>query len=343
MRMQARVKRVALAGTAVSAPVLILVTALLYSADERYASLLEQLFSSIRFGEIGSATLFTLACILIAYCTVRFLWKRSLPTEEKAQKQIPQAAVLAPLALFCLVYLSFACSQFIQPAEGITQYSFWARKGFFQLLAVSIINVLIVQLALSRCKDGMLLRILLLVFCACSYLMIASAAYRMLCYIDYYAALTFLRVLVLWTLALLSLLLGGQILQLFKRNFPLFRYGFVVFCICYIILSLARVDYWIARYNLSQIKLTSVSLSERQQYELKELAQDCSLDAVPAFEEAGFLADHSVDLIFDYRSVVSKKVIEKAGEGRLSPRKWNYALARAKKSIAPQSDGGKEP
>ena len=325
-----------LAGAAISAPLLALVISLLCSADERYAAQLGWLFGHAQFGPAVRVCLFTAASVLVSYCMSRFLLKRSLPSEVKEKRQFPAAVALTVLTLFCLVYISFVCSQFAPLPEG-SSYSGVAREGFFQLLAVSVINVIIVQAVLARFGDCTPLKALLSVFCACTYVMIASAALRMFRYIGHYGQLTFLRVLVLWALAVLSLLLAGQVAQVFSRRFPLFRYGFVVVCVCYVALSLARPDYWIADYNLAHIGQDRTELTYRGISDLRNLANDTSCDAASAFERAGMLrVDFACDALgrhvaesFDYRDVLR----EKLGDKPLTPRSWNFSRARARRIV----------
>lgn len=325
-----------LAGAAISAPLLAVVISLLCSADERYAAQLGWLFGHVQPGPAMRVCLFSAASVLVAYCTSRFLLKGNLPSDVKERRQFPAAVALTALTLFCLVYISFVLSQFAPPPDGAS-YAGTAREGFFQLLAVSVINVIIVQAVLARFGDCAPLKVLLSVFCACTYAMIASAALRMFRYIGHYGQLTFLRVLVLWTLAVLSLLLAGQAAQVFSRRFPLFRYGFAVTCACYVALSLARPDYWIADYNLAHIGQDRTELTYRGISDLRNLAYDTSCDAAPAFERAGMLrVDFACDALgrhvaesFDYRDVLR----EKLGDKPLTPRSWNFSRARARRIV----------
>lgn len=90
---------------------------------------------------------------------------------------------------------------------------------------------------------------ILSVICGCTFIMIFSSALRMMLYIDTYA-LTFLRLFVLWALAVIFFLMAGVTTFIFYRKFPLFLYGLAIVSICYIVLSFSRPDCLIARYNL---------------------------------------------------------------------------------------------
>ena len=96
----------------------------------------------------------------------------------------------------------------------------------------------------------MVLKIVLTIISGCTYIMILSSALRMLMYIDRYH-LTFKRIQVLWTLAVIFLLMTGVTIFIYHKKFPLFAYGMAVVTVFYIALSFSHPDYWIARYNLT--------------------------------------------------------------------------------------------
>ena len=133
--------------------------------------------------------------------------------------------------------------------EGYT-YAQYARQGFFQLLFICLMNLVIVLIGLGFFRESRVLKGILLVISLCTFVMIASSAYRMLLYISVYQ-LTFLRIFVLWALLVIALLMAGIVGKTLRNAFPLFRYGLFVISCCYLVLSFGQPDYWIARYNIS--------------------------------------------------------------------------------------------
>lgn len=111
----------------------------------------------------------------------------------------------------------------------------------------------------------------------CTYIMVASSAYRMILYISSYQ-LTFLRVFVLWALLMIALILGGVILYIWNQEFDLFRYLLITVTIGYLTFAGIHPDYWIARYNITQ-EMQGESMDSRY------LVYDLSLDAAPAVYE----------------------------------------------------------
>ena len=88
--------------------------------------------------------------------------------------------------------------------DGMT-YSEYAREGFFQLLAVSFFNLVLVLAVLNYFKRHPVLTGCLAVISLCTGILLGSSAFRMCLYVAAYG-LTFLRLGVLWFLALLAVL-----------------------------------------------------------------------------------------------------------------------------------------
>lgn len=118
-------------------------------------------------------------------------------------------------------------------------------------------------------KENKAKKILLTVISACTYIMIASSAYRMCLYIREYH-LTFLRVFVLWMLAMIAVWLGGIIAQIYRENFPLFRYTIVIATVFVFAFGIARPDYWIAKYDVDHLS------SDQDGYYLSDLSTDAA-------------------------------------------------------------------
>ena len=108
--------------------------------------------------------------------------------------------------------------------------------------------------------------------------MILSSALRMLMYIDRYN-LTFLRIFVLWALAVIFLLMAGVTIFIYMNRFPLFTYSMVIVTVFYIGLSFAHPDYWIAKYNVDPAHLDY--LNEYDIYDSQRYLSRLSADAAP--------------------------------------------------------------
>jgi hypothetical protein len=184
----------------------------------------------------------------------------------------------------------FADGLFILPEEFT--YAEYARRGFFELLAVAAMNVSLILICKALFQESKILRMIVTIITICTYIMIASATYRMILYISAYH-LTFLRLFVLLSLLIIALVLGGIIVSEYKSQFPLFRYCVAVASVCYIIFSLAKPDYFIASYLINQYE-------QLDQEDIAYLTNDLSIDAAPVVlpllvDESRYNLDISTD------------------------------------------------
>lgn len=268
-------------GILISIPFLWIITMLLVSADLLFGQLTKDVFDAIFQGEIYAILFMILLGFLLCYCIICAAVSK-VGLEEKSGFKKAEASIAATvMVILTLVYLVFCSIQVAYLfAGGLFElpagYTFaeYARRGFFELLAVAIINVALMVLCRSLFEESRSLRIVITVMTACTYIMIASATYRMLLYIGAYH-LTFLRVFVLLALLIIALVLAGVIVAEYNNRFPLFRYCVIVVSICYIAFSFSKPDYYIAKYNISQNE-------ELEMEDMAYLTYELSLDAAPA-------------------------------------------------------------
>ena len=282
-----------LLGVLIAVPLLVLVFVLLSSADMIFSSWTVTALDHIFFSANPYlACLLTVVIYAAAYGIMAAASRMMTagPDGERKKREKKENNALTAITvtvLLTLVYLLFCGIQLyflfgggkVSLPEGFT-YAEYARQGFFQLLAVTFLNILVLMVCRKPAAQSVVLRVVMTVFSACTYIMIASAAMRMLLYVDAYS-LSFLRILVLWFLALNTLLVTGIILAVYRAAFPLFRYFVAVSAICYIVLAYADVDYLIASYNLrseSAVKTADMDY-------LASLSEDAAPVLVPVLQE----------------------------------------------------------
>lgn len=282
--------RYVLLGILILCPLLVIILALLASADLVFRELFIHLFDYVEPIDIFMVCFMLVTMFFASYSFIAMLNRRVL-REECADKrrQEPMLAITVTSVL-AFVYLIFCGIQIVYlflRKSGLPEgqsYASYARQGFFQLLAVCVINLVIVLVCLSLFRESRVLKGILAVISLCTCCMVASSAYRMLLYIDAYR-LTFLRVLVLWALAVIAVVLVGILCSIFRPDFPLFRYIMVVVTVFYIVLAYAKPDYWIARYNMEYVnRETGMELTEEQRAEFYGdflYLSELSADAVP--------------------------------------------------------------
>ena len=239
-------------GIVIAIPLLFVMILLLTSADIVFANMFQRFFEAINIWQVTCILFLITAVFFSSYTIFAALGKKNV-TDKRIFDPIIAIVVTAALSV---LYLMFSIIQIIYLFIGNMQlpagytYASYAREGFFQLLTVCILNLLLVLICLYLFRDNMVLKIVLTIISGCTYIMILSSALRMLMYIDRYH-LTFKRIQVLWTLAVIFLLMTGVTIFIYHKKFPLFAYGMAVVTVFYIALSFSHPDYWIARYNLT--------------------------------------------------------------------------------------------
>ena len=237
-------------------PVLLLVIMLLSSADAVFQNMLGDVFESlIPDGDWVMPVLLTVFVFFFIYAQISRLLKFPYSEEEKLITKGNSLIAMTVGVMFDFVYLIFSLIQilylfigkFTLP-EGYT-YAEYAREGFFQLLFVSFLNLLMVFAGIYFFEEKKSLKIILSVLSGCTYIMILSSAYRMVLYIRYFY-FSFERILVLWALAVIFTLLTGLVIQTWKNGFKFFKYTVVVLCLFCTVLSFSKPDYFIAKWNL---------------------------------------------------------------------------------------------
>lgn len=302
-----------LLGVGITIPVVGIVFSLLTSADAVFRDKAEQVLAEVSLEDLWGMTFMFFFVATASYCVVAWLGQKKIKEEVSDSKKwepligIPLASVLS------LLYLVFSGIQIVylfmgkmQLPEGYT-YAEYAREGFFQLLAVSIINLVIVLVGLYYFKPSKALKVVLAIMSLCTFIMIASSAMRMVIYIQYYY-LTFLRILVLWSLAVLTVIFAGVIVYIVKESFPLFRYSLVVFTCFYIGLSFSHPDYWIAKVNLASTSETRSDFFKGSAYEDYDFLSGLNADAAPVMVE--WIKEEGYSLDCYYNGGMSYKVYQ---------------------------------
>ena len=275
-----------LIGIVITLPLFAVVFLLLASADAVFRDMADRILSGLDIGDWFLIAFRIVFMFLASYCVLTYLCKKTIKEEVEDSRKwepligIPVAAILSLVyLLFCGIQVVYLFAGNMQLPEGYT-YAEYAREGFFQLLAVSILNLIMVLIGLYFFKPSKILKGILTIMSLCTLVMIISSAMRMIIYIQYYY-LTFLRILVLWSLAVLFLLFAGVIVYIIKEKFPLFRYSMVVVTCLYLGLSFSHPDYWIAKVNIEGSKETRSSFFKGEEYDDFYFLARLNADAAP--------------------------------------------------------------
>ena len=317
---------------------LIIVLPLLMMSDEIFLQIFRRLFSflnplrfmrKIDFGNIIGVVFTFLFGMTALYAFFAGLFRLNLGgTDQKKPGSSNYVTGITFTGIMAAVYVFYSGIQILflflrldsGLPEGVT-YSQYAHQGFWQLLFVSIINFITVLVCAKIFEDNRILKILLTVISGCTCIMILSAAYRMVLYVNEYN-LSFLRVLVLWFLIVLMIIFFGVIYSIFRKEFRLFRYIAAVVSVCYILFSFSRPDSLIAEYNIRNVNETEETDLYYLMYLLSEDAAPQIAQIAPEqLEESGVK-----DAVEQYFRNISTENEE------TSLRAWNYSRAEAAKA-----------
>lgn len=266
-----------LAGLLITAALLLIIVPLLVSADDTFSAFYNHTFAQwylslfqpgwpVRTvcGLLAGAYLFGLVYGCVRKRHARHFKPGELHTAAQHAKVLPPTVlyvalggVLAVYLLFIIVQGSGIFSAFRGQLSGTEVYSEYARDGFFSLIFVTVINLIILLCANLLCQKPRLqnrvLRAFNLALCGVTLLMLLSAACKMAMYINAYE-LTGARVLVCWTLLLLAIVFIALIVWQFKP-FNLVRFCVVTGAVLFCLLVISNIDALIAAFNKSFVGL----------------------------------------------------------------------------------------
>ncbi len=255
-----------LLGLLLALPVLVLVVALLMQADAAYESMMSGLVGHLT-GLVPRLILTALAApLLISFV---FAHRKTLePPSVSVRNDRMQIAgaplLIALLTLVSAVYISYLISQLayffsafsgmLPAGSGLTS-SAYARRGFFELVIISAINLsllLFVQLLSRRRENGGIpaaVKALSLFIGGFTLLLAATAFSKMVLYIRLYG-MTRLRMLTSVFMIALAVTLLFVLLRLFFHRFPLVRSVIAVGATLLVLVAFADVDRLVSSYNV---------------------------------------------------------------------------------------------
>ncbi len=286
-------------GILVSIPLVIVIVALLCKADAVFKEAVDRLLELIDLENI-LGVLFTIILVFIgAYANVRYLDEKSIRIQDKEHHVYEPVLAITVTSIITVIYLFFCGIQvvyltfgnYLTLPDGYT-YAEYAHEGFYELLTVCILNLIIVLVASYFFGESIPLKVILTIICGCTYIMLVSSAYRMFLYVKEYD-LTKLRIYVLYGLLVLAILLVGVIIYIYKESFPLFRYGISILTCAIIILVYSHPAALIAKYNIYQ-------MTERHStVDIKHLCK-LGTDAIPVIMD-------NFDELYEYELAHSNK------------------------------------
>jgi hypothetical protein len=192
------------------------------------------------------------------------LMKKQLKAAQAELKliipQIDSIIAVTVLVIINAVYILFTIVQFKYFFSGTLQgdftYAQYARKGFFELLFVTLINLsmTVFVLTLVDSVTGVLKRfkqIMLTILVLSSCVMLSSAFLRMGMYEEAYG-FTFLRVLVHSFMIFLVIIFTYTLVKIWVEKLSLFHFYFIASLIYYTAITVIDLDKIVVKENLAR-------------------------------------------------------------------------------------------
>lgn len=246
-----------LIGIGIALPVLAIVVNMLSNADPVFEEMIDTLVGTFfESWHLIKFPAFVFCAFLFFYGLVVKYPRNDLEMVRKDQKTGEPIIAITFLGLLTLIYLMFSVIQILYLfmnsmtlPDGMT-YAEYARMGCYQLVVVSILNLVIVSICTTRVRENTVLKIVLTIMTVCSIIMIISAVLRTVMYVREYG-FTRTRYISFFLLAMIFAIIAGIMIKLYLNSFPVVRYSIWIVVGLYIILVFSRMDYRIADYNLN--------------------------------------------------------------------------------------------
>lgn len=283
----------------ISIPIVIIVLALLMSADSIFAGIFDKIFETI--GKIftikgGFSILLRIGLIFVTFCCFAgflinltadntMFTQKDDKEEGKTGPNIENITINTILTILNIIYLIFSIIQFTSLFGKVGNspdfnYAEYARQGFFQLMFVTFINFIVLWIANSnkaeeeksskKYKKTMSIAIILFTI-----IIIISAFYRMNLYEQEYGY-TYLRLFVYFALATELILTIPILLYLFEKKINLIKTSIAIVTVMYVGLNFINIDNLIAKKNIDRY----MGNPEKRNIDLSYLIQNTGTDAI---------------------------------------------------------------
>jgi len=257
-------------GILISIPILAIILWLLSSADVVF----KDFFINIPILKIFKHFLVIILVSVYGFCFLWSLFKAFMEKEDShpdayKYNRIKWKLFLDPVILLTVLILInviygifsfiqfkylFGGSSFILPSSFT--YAEYARRGFAELVVVSVINFGILIFGITFVKNEgrriiAAMRSFLTILVIFTFVLLISAFYRMLIYEQAYG-FTYLRIFVQVFMIMLFFLFIMNIIYIWHTNLPIIKYYFIISLSIYIIMNFTNVDVIIAKNNINR-------------------------------------------------------------------------------------------
>jgi len=293
-----KIKRV-IKAILITLPIVLVIVALLSSADEIFGDIFINMFEwiieaveEIKITSIIARIILIICSFTYFLCFFDYIISRyeKEKIEEKTIKINDNFTIKMILTVLNIIYLIFCYIQikslFMRNVE--INYAQYARQGFFQLMIVSVINLVTILIAkknenIDSKKENKYINTMCLLMIIFTFIILISSAVRMYFYESAYGYTT-LRLLVYVVLATESILLIPTIMYVTDKKIDLLKTYFTVILSAYVITNLANINNIITERNVNRY-------FETGKLDFNYLKYEIGIDCIPKVSEILETAD----------------------------------------------------
>lgn len=261
------ITRQVILGAVLALPLLFIVIRLLMAADDKFASVMQRIFF-LRF-EFNTVDLFlriafVLIAALIFFCVFQVLGrktKREMEIQSAPRREnwhgVMAVTMLSMLNAVYLLFIAVQFSYFFHDGlqAGYT-YATYARKGFFELFVVTLINWSILISFMKRVKTGnnglkLVLRLLYSALIVSSAILLVSAYQRLSLYEEMYGY-TIDRLLAHSFMLFLIVIFAYTLIRVWLENLSILHFYLISGFLFYTLLNVVNLEEIIVENNLER-------------------------------------------------------------------------------------------
>ena len=241
-------------------PVLIVVLPLLLASDDAFQGMMRSMFSETpeTLAKVIGGILLSVPLISYGFSLKNRRVSKTKPSGYKGMDSIYIVSFLSVISVCYVLYLFSQLAYFFSAFQGFLPngkitYAEYARKGFFEMCAIAVINLGIVfsSLLLAKKKNGKVsggVQAVATFICLFNLIIIATAISKMVLYIDAYG-MTVLRLTTSAFMVFMGIVFISLILRIYNSKINILKTGLISAGCIVLILGTANVNRICAAYN----------------------------------------------------------------------------------------------
>lgn len=306
-----------LIGIIVAIPFIVVIVPLLSSSDAAFEGLLSNIGENLFIFVVQLILTVIIAPYLFAFVFEKnkSLYKKNGVNKSKSHK-LPASACVSFLSVISLIYVVYLFSQlayFFSAFEGILPKDYhytaseFARRGFYEMFVICVINVVIISLSMMFAKKkNIAIKLLSCFISLFSILLIVISMQKMKLNISIYG-LSKNRIMVSVFMLMLMIVIAFFILHIFAPKISYMQPIIIICSLIFLVLGFCNIDARICEYNIK-----AYESGEIDDLDINSMYYDLSDSATP----------YIVDLMHSDNPKVAKRATQITAE-----KYYNYFIS----------------